>query len=115
MGKEEAEDGMARKKRKEASPCRGGEEMMDIARDHSLRKNEEHLNGTTRENIRLIHTNTREKQVYVIGDLILRRIDRPVISPDPENRRACYLPGAIPQDGDVRLKTIPVGLEKKIH
>lgn len=90
----QAENGVAKKKRMEANPCKREEGMKEIARDQSLQKNRDDVQGTVRDNIEQIHANTRKRQVYVIMSSILRRIDRTITRPDPETRRVHCLPGS---------------------
>ncbi|CAM4396402.1 unnamed protein product [Lepidochelys kempii] len=120
-----AEGGRARKKRRAASPIGKGEESMETTPNMSPRRIQDGLKRITRENRngknlqpeetgdRLENsTITRKRQVYVIGDSLLRRIDRPVTRADPENRRVCCLPGAKIRDADLRLKRILKGAGK---
>ncbi|CAM4506417.1 unnamed protein product [Lepidochelys kempii] len=119
------EGGRARKKRRAASPIGKGEELMEITPNMSPRRIQDELKRITRENRngknlqpegtgdRLENsTVTRKRQVYVVGDSLLRRIDRPVTRADTENRRVCCLPGAKIQDVDLRLKRIVKGAGK---
>uniref|UniRef100_A0A452GIT8 SGNH hydrolase-type esterase domain-containing protein n=1 Tax=Gopherus agassizii TaxID=38772 RepID=A0A452GIT8_9SAUR len=113
-----AEGERARKKRQAASPAEGGEESMEATPTMSPRMivrantNGEDLQpagvGDRPEN----HTVTRKRQVYMIGDSLLRRTDRPVTRADRENRRVCWLPGAKIQDVDLRLNRILAGAGK---
>ncbi|CAM4481762.1 unnamed protein product [Lepidochelys kempii] len=114
-----AEGGRARKKRRAAHPIGKGEESMETTPNMSPRRIQDGLNrngknlqpegtGDRLEN----STVTRKRQVYVIGDSLLRRIDRPVSRGDPENRRVCCLPGAKIRDVDLRLKRILKGAGK---
>uniref|UniRef100_K7F0N7 SGNH hydrolase-type esterase domain-containing protein n=1 Tax=Pelodiscus sinensis TaxID=13735 RepID=K7F0N7_PELSI len=48
----------------------------------------------------------------MIGDSLLRRIDRPVTRADQENRRVCCLPGAKIWDVELRLKRIIKGARR---
>ncbi|XP_050797094.1 uncharacterized protein LOC127045235 isoform X2 [Gopherus flavomarginatus] len=115
-----AEGERERKKRRADSPARGEEESMEATPNMSPRRiargnrNREDLQpvgaGDRPEN----HTVTRKRQVYVIGDSLLRRIDRPVTRADRGNRRVCYLPGAKIQDVDLRLKRILAGAGKNL-
>ncbi|XP_065435012.1 uncharacterized protein LOC135977694 [Chrysemys picta bellii] len=120
-----AEGERARKKRRAASPMRRGEESMEMTPNMSPRRirdglqriarmnrNREDLQpegtGDRPENL----TITRKRQVYVNGDSLLRRLDRPVTRADPENRRVCCLLGAKIRDVDLRLKRILTGAGK---
>ncbi|KAM7181823.1 uncharacterized protein RBU57_000475 [Macrochelys suwanniensis] len=119
------EGGRARKKRRAVSPIEEGEESMGTTPNMSPRRIQDGLKRITRENRngkdlqpegtgdRLENrTVTRKRQVYVIGDSLLRRIDRPVTRADPDNRRVCCLPGAKIRDVDLRLKRILKGAGK---
>ncbi|CAM4525681.1 unnamed protein product [Lepidochelys kempii] len=119
------EGGRARKKRREASPIGKGEESMETTPNMSPRRIQDGLKRITRENRNRKNlqpegtgdslensTVTRKRQVYVIGDSLLRRIDRSVTRADPENRRVCCLPGAKIRDVDLRLKRILKGAGK---
>ncbi|KAM7145677.1 uncharacterized protein RBU57_014385 [Macrochelys suwanniensis] len=116
------EGGKARKKRRAASPIGRGEESMEIttpntspmrirdglqriARENRNREEQPEGTGDRLENC----TITRKRQVYMNGDSLLRRIDRPVTRADPENRRVWCLPGAKIRDVDLRLKRILTG------
>uniref|UniRef100_A0A8C4YP06 SGNH hydrolase-type esterase domain-containing protein n=1 Tax=Gopherus evgoodei TaxID=1825980 RepID=A0A8C4YP06_9SAUR len=109
-----AEGERTRKKRRADSPTRGGEESMEATPNISPRRiarvnrNREVLQPVGAEGRPENHTVTRKRQVYVTGDSLLRRIDRPVTRADQENRRVCCLPGAKIQDVDLRLKRILV-------
>ncbi|CAM4481391.1 unnamed protein product [Lepidochelys kempii] len=119
------EGGRARKKRRATSPIGKGEESMQTTPNMSPRRIQDGLKRITRENRtgknlqpeetgdRLENrTVTRKRQVYVIGDSLLKRMDRPVTRADPENRRVCCLPGAKIRDVDLRLKRILKGAGK---
>uniref|UniRef100_A0A8C3FFJ1 SGNH hydrolase-type esterase domain-containing protein n=1 Tax=Chrysemys picta bellii TaxID=8478 RepID=A0A8C3FFJ1_CHRPI len=72
-----------------------------------------HRSGLEGSETRLLdRTVARRRQVYVIGDSLLRRLDRPVTRADPENRRVCCLLGAKIRDVDLRLKRILKGAGK---
>uniref|UniRef100_A0A452HW29 SGNH hydrolase-type esterase domain-containing protein n=1 Tax=Gopherus agassizii TaxID=38772 RepID=A0A452HW29_9SAUR len=120
-----AEGVRARKKRRAASPTGRGEESMETTPNMSPRRIREGLRRTARvnrnrEDLQPVgagdrpenHTVTRKRQVYVIGDSLLRRIDRLVTRADPENRRVCCLPGAKIWDVHLRLKRILTGVGK---
>ncbi|KAM9125556.1 uncharacterized protein ACDP82_012870 [Pangshura tecta] len=109
----------ARKKRRVASPTGRGEESMETTPNMSPRRTREGLQRIARvnrnqEDLQPVgagdrpenHTVTRKRQVYVIGDSLLRRIDRPVTRADPENRRVCCLLGAKIRNVNLRLKRI---------
>ncbi|KAM7151373.1 uncharacterized protein RBU57_012041 isoform 1-T3 [Macrochelys suwanniensis] len=119
------EGGRARKKRRAASPIGRGEESMEITTNMSPRRIQDGLQRIARENRNQEDlqpegtgdrpencTITRKRQVYMIGDSLLRRIGRPVTRADPENRRVCCLPGAKIRDVDLRLKRILTGAGK---
>ncbi|XP_053864797.1 uncharacterized protein LOC128825919 [Malaclemys terrapin pileata] len=116
------EGGRVRKKRRAASPRERGEELMETAPIMGHQRIQEGIRGSIREDrsrhrsglegseTRLLdRTVARRRQVYVIGDSLLRRLDRPVTRADPENRRVCCLPGAKIRDVDLRLKRILKG------
>uniref|UniRef100_K7EW49 SGNH hydrolase-type esterase domain-containing protein n=1 Tax=Pelodiscus sinensis TaxID=13735 RepID=K7EW49_PELSI len=116
------EDGRVRKKRRVASPIDKGEDLMDTTPIMSIKRIQDGLKRITRENRNgkdlqpeeardrpENFTVTRKRQVYVIGDSLLRRINRPVTRADPENRRVCCLPGAKIRDVELRLKRIIKG------
>ncbi|XP_050809300.1 uncharacterized protein LOC127051255 [Gopherus flavomarginatus] len=109
-----AEGARARKKRRADSPTRGGEESMEATPNMSPRRirNQEDLQPVGAGDRPKNHTVTRKRQVYVIGDSLLRRTDRPVTRADRENRRVCCLPGAKIRDVDLRLKRILAGAGK---
>uniref|UniRef100_A0A452HYB5 SGNH hydrolase-type esterase domain-containing protein n=1 Tax=Gopherus agassizii TaxID=38772 RepID=A0A452HYB5_9SAUR len=118
-GAQQAAEGQrARKKRRAASPAEGGEESMEATPSMSPRRTVRA--NTNRKELRppavgdrpQNRTVARKRQVYVIGDSLLRRVDRPVTRPDRENRRVCCLPGAKIQDVDLRLNTILAGAGK---
>ncbi|CAM4465939.1 unnamed protein product [Lepidochelys kempii] len=115
----------ARKKRRSDSSFGRGQESMEITPNMSPRRIRDGLQRIARDNRnredlrpdgtvdRLENcTIARKRQVYVTGDSLLRRTDRPVTRPDPENRRVCCLPGAKIQDVDLRLKRILTGAGK---
>ncbi|KAM7166038.1 uncharacterized protein RBU57_007054 isoform 1-T2 [Macrochelys suwanniensis] len=120
------EGGKARKKRRAASPIGNGEESMEMTTPNmSPRRIQNGLQRIARENRNredLLpegtgdrpenRTITRKRQVYMIGDSLLRRIHRPVTRADPENSRVCCLPGAKIWDVDLRLKRILTGAGK---
>ncbi|XP_053882720.1 uncharacterized protein LOC128836452 [Malaclemys terrapin pileata] len=119
------EGGTLRKKRRAASPIERGEVMMETAKNLGPQRIEQGTRGSIREDrnrhrsglegseTRLLDRNVaRQRQVYVIGDSLLRRLDRPVTRADPENRRVCCLPGAKIRDVDLRLKRILKGAER---
>ncbi|XP_075753428.1 uncharacterized protein LOC142818324 [Pelodiscus sinensis] len=119
------EGGKARKKRRVASPIHKGEESMETTPIMSTRRIQDGLKKITREdrngkNLQPEETRdrpenrtvTRKRQVYVIWDSLLRRIDRPVTRADPENRRVCCLPGAKIRDVELKLKRILKGAGK---
>ncbi|XP_065418071.1 uncharacterized protein LOC135974370 [Chrysemys picta bellii] len=116
------EGGRVRKKRRAASLIERGEELMETAPNLGPRMIQEGTRGSIREDRnrhrlgpedRLVdRTVARRRQVYVIGDSLLRRLDRPVTRADPENRRVCCLPGAKIRDVDLRLKRILKGAGK---
>ncbi|CAM4525986.1 unnamed protein product [Lepidochelys kempii] len=119
------EGGRARKKRRAASPIGKGEEAMETVPNMSPRRIQDGLKRIKRENRngknlqpegtgdRLENsTITRKRQVYMTGDSLLRRMDRPVTRADPENRRVCSLPGAKIRDVDLKLKRILKGAGK---
>uniref|UniRef100_A0A8C3P9C4 Ig-like domain-containing protein n=1 Tax=Chrysemys picta bellii TaxID=8478 RepID=A0A8C3P9C4_CHRPI len=121
-----AEGERVKKKRRAASPIGRGEESTEITTPNmSPRRIRDGLRRIARENRNREdlqpegagdrpenHTVTRKRQVYVIGDSLLRRIDWPVTRADPENRRVCCLPGAKIRDVDLRLKRILTGAGK---
>ncbi|KAM7180663.1 uncharacterized protein RBU57_017009 [Macrochelys suwanniensis] len=118
--------GRARKKRRAASPIGRGEESVEITPPNmSPRRIQDGLQRIARENRNREdlqpevtgdrpenRTITRKRQVFMIGDSLLRRIDRPVTRADPENRRVCCLLGAKIRDVDLRLKRILTGAGK---
>ncbi|CAM4595506.1 unnamed protein product [Lepidochelys kempii] len=107
--KKQIEDGVTRKKGREASLCRRKKEMMEIARDQRIRKNEDNVQGTEETKLKIDSYKHWEETGLCDWGLHTQKNRKASHQTRSVNRRPCCLSGARIRDVDMQLKRSPDG------